>query len=195
MTVAFPRHDYTMAEYRALERETDRKHEYFDGEIYAMTGGSPMHAQLGATVAYQLSRQLEGKPCRVYSSDLGVRALATGLATYTDVTVVRGPLELDPEDADTVTNPTVLVEVTSPTSEKRDRGDKLEHYKTIPSLRAVVVVSHRERRVEVHGRTDAHGRTGAAWVMQAATGGAIFVPGIDCSLDVDELYAATEPTG
>src|SRR5688572_5973263 len=131
MNVAFPRYDYTMAEYRAFERETDRKHEYFDGEIYAMTGGSPTHALLGATVGYQLSRQLDGKPCRVYSSDLGVRALATGLATYADVTVVCGPVELDPEDADTVTNPTVLVAVTSPTSEKRDRGDKLEHYKTI----------------------------------------------------------------
>lgn len=175
-----------MADYRALERETDRKYEYFDGEIFAMTGGSPLHAALAAAVALQLGPQLEGKPCRVYSSDLGVRALATGLATYADVTVVCGPLETDPQDADTVVNPTVLIEITSPTSERRDRGDKLEHYKTIPSLRAILVVSHRERLVEMHARMR------GGWQMEAATSGPLNIPGIDCRLDVDALYNCVE---
>lgn len=175
-----------MADYRALERETDRKHEYYDGEIFAMTGGSAKHAALASAVTLQLGPQLQGKACQVYSSDLGVRSLATGLATYADVTVICGPLETDPEDEDTVVNPTILVEVTSPTSEKRDRGDKLEHYKTIPALRAVVVVSHREKLVEVHARRVDE------WVLHSAASGKILVPAIDCMLDIDALYSAVE---
>jgi Uma2 family endonuclease len=187
VTIAYPRHEFSFADYLVFERNSEGKHEYFDGEIYAMGGGTVGHAILGAAVSAQLSRQLEGKPCRVYSSDLRVRALATGLATYADVTVICGLPELDPEDnEETVINPTVVVEVTSPTSEKRDRGKKLEHYKLIPSLRAVVIVSHRERLIEVHWLAS------EGWAVTSATEGAIGVPGIDATLDVGALYAAAE---
>lgn len=198
MTAPFPRHGYTMADYRAHERSTGRKHEYFDGEIYAMTGGSPLHALLGARVSHQLALQLHGSSCRVYSSDLGVRCLATGLATYADVTVVCGDVELDPEDADTVINPALLVEVTSPTSEQRDRGEKLAHYMRIPSLHTVVLVSHRQRYVEVYEReSDGAGNPSPSRLFQVncePRRGRLalnWIRGVDCELDLGELYDGT----
>jgi Uma2 family endonuclease len=186
LVVSYPRHDFSFTDYLHFERNSEEKHEYYDGEIFAMGGGTVRHAALGSEVTAQLANQLKGKSCYVCSSDLRVRA-PTGLATYADVTVICGPAVLDPEDnEETVTNPTVVVEVTSPTSEKRDRGKKLEHYKAIRSLSGVVVVLHRERLVEVHARH------GTGWTMQSASEGTIAVPGIEAVLDVDALYAPAE---
>ena len=179
---SYPRHGYTMADYRQIERETGRRFEFFQGEVYAMTGGSPEHARLIANLIVQLGRQLQGSSCTVFSSDLGVWLLETGLATYADVTVVCGPLRFDPEDENAVVNPIVLVEVTSPSSEKRDRGEKLEHYVTIPSLKMVVVVSHRERLVEVYHRS------GIRLMLATYREGQVLLSAIACSLDVEELY-------
>ena len=95
-------------------------------------------------VGARLTSALEGGRCRVYSSDLRIRVQKTGLGTYPDVSVVCGPREVDPEDKKSVTNPTLLVEVTSKSTEEYDRGEKFEHYKAIPSLCEYVVVSHRE---------------------------------------------------
>ena len=112
-----------------------------------------------------LFAQLREGRCRAYGSDLRVRVSATGLATYPDVTVVCGPREVDPEDPNSVINPTLLVEVLSPSTEAYDRDEKFAHYKRIPSLRQYVLVSHDERRVEVWTR-DAAGAWGS--VVSAA---------------------------
>ena len=106
-------HEHTYFEYLAHEEASNVKHEYLDGEIFAMAGGTPAHAELSVAVASTLRAQLEGKRCRVFSSDLRVRVAATGLATYPDVTVICGPLERDEESRETILNPTVLVEVLS----------------------------------------------------------------------------------
>ena len=112
-----------------------------------MAGGTPTHAMLAVSVSSMLHQALRGGACRVYSSDLRVRVLATGLATYPDTTVVWGELEVDPENRDTAVNPTVVVEVLSDSTEKYDRGIKLQHYRQIPSLGAVVLVWQREQRI------------------------------------------------
>src|SRR5215471_2519866 len=135
---------YTRAEYIAFERSSNSKHEYLDGAIYAMAGGSREHAMIAGNVITLLNVALRGHPCAVHSSDLRIRVLDTGLETYPDATVVCGRAQMDPDDAHVVLNPVVVVEVTSPSSEEYDRGEKLEHYKQIPSLREVVLVSHRE---------------------------------------------------
>ncbi|MGH7818874.1 MAG: Uma2 family endonuclease [Candidatus Binatia bacterium] len=183
-------HRYTFTEYLAIEEVARVKHEYLDGEIYAMAGGTPEHAALSALVTTMLGEQLRGGPCRVYSSDLRVRILATGLATYPDVTVVCGPTERDPESATRVVNPRVVVEVLSDGTEEYDRGEKLEHYKKAPSLMAVVLVSHRERKIEVWTRRE------SAWdVAVHGSGEVARLSPLDCSLDVDSIYdAASEQT-
>ena len=102
---------YTYAEYLTLEASSNVKHEYLDGQIYAMAGGTPEHAALAAAVIGLLFPELRRGRCRAYDADLRVRVPSTGLATYPDVTVVCGPLERDAEDGQAVTNPTLIVEV------------------------------------------------------------------------------------
>src|SRR5690606_31274388 len=120
------------------------KHEFLDGLVWAMAGGSPEHAAIAANIVALLVNQLAGRRCRVFSSDLRVRVKATGLATYPDVTVVCEQLELDPDDpkGHTVTNPKLLVEVLSPSTAEYDRGEKLDHYRQIESLEVILLVAH-----------------------------------------------------
>ncbi len=177
-------HRYTYRDYLDLERAANVKHEFLDGEIYAMAGGTPEHAALAMAVGSALLTRLRGGPCRVYSSDLTVRVLETGLATYPDVSVVCGDLERDPESAVTVTNPRLVVEVTSDGTEAYDRGEKLEHYRRIPSLAAILVISHRERRFDLWTRRP----DGAFDVATAERGGAVTIDPLGLSLEVDEVY-------
>lgn len=178
------RHHYTWAEYLAFEETSNVKHEYLDGEIYGMAGGSPEHAALSVAVASALQAGLRGGPCRVYSSDLRIRVAATGLGTYPDVSVVCGELERDPENRDTVTNPALLVEVLSPSTEHYDRGEKLEHYQQIPALRAVLLVAQDERRIELRQRAD----DGSWQSVAAAGGGEIEIASLGCTVDLDQVY-------
>lgn len=120
----------------------------------------------------------------VHSSDLKVRVLATGLATYPDVTVICGPVEEDPASRHVVLNPALIVEVTRPSTEEWDRGEKLEHYKQIPSLSACLLVSHRERKLELW-----HRAPDGSWVHRAADpGGSLAVSSIGCVVVVDDVY-------
>ena len=157
----------------------------------AMAGGTPEHAAMAAEIIGQLREQLRGRPCRVFTSDLGVRVIQTGLATYPDASVVCGPTVRDPDKKTNVTNPRILVEVTSDSTEDYDRGEKLAHYQQIPTLEAVVIVSHREPRIEVWSRDpDAQ-----SWRRSEAGAGAEApLAGIGCSLDVNAIWqAAVEP--
>lgn len=190
MVSAFPLHRYTFQQYLTLESDSPIKHEFLDGEIVAMAGGTPEHAALAMALGRQLGNQLEGSKCRVFSSDLRVRVAATGLTTYPDVSVVCGPTERDPEGPTTVTNPRLVVEVTSDSSEHYDRGAKLEHFQQIPSLDAVVIVSHREPLVEVWTRADER------WDHASARpGGAVSVASLGVQIDVTALYAAAAEPG
>lgn len=184
-------HRYRFADYLALEEASNTRHEFLRGEIYAMAGGTPEHSALAVALTVALANQLRGGPCRVFSSDLRVRVLATGLATYPDVTVVCGPLERDPESAATVANPHLVVEVLSDSTEAYDRGQKLEHYRRIPSLRSVVLISHRQAEMDVWERTsDGHWHSHSFGPGQTAV---LEAPPV--RLSVDEIYAAAREPG
>ena len=181
MTITTRLHRYSFQTYLELEEASNVKHEFLDGEIYAMAGGSIAHAELSLAVASSLREQLRGR-CRVFSSDLRVRVAATGLTTYPDATVVCGSIERDPESAQTVTNPTVLVEVLSESTEDYDRGDKLAHYQQIPALEAVLFVSQDSRRLELRQRRD-------GWAPQVAQEHeALEMSSPKCTLEVDQVY-------
>src|SRR5688572_12549127 len=151
-----------------------------------MAGGTPEHAAMAAEVIGQLRDQLSGASCRVFTSDLGVRVMATGLATYPDASVVCGPTERDPEKKTNVLNPKVLVEITSDGTEDYDRGEKLENYKRIPSLRNVVVISHREPRADVWFRRS----EADPWSHTQIASGRVELAAIQCALDVDAVWRA-----
>jgi len=173
----------SFAEYLQLEAYSNVRHEFFEGVMYAMAGGTPRHAALTTRVIVALGSQLKGRGCEVFDSDLRVRVAATGLATYPDVSVVCGPLETDPEDRNTVLNPSVVVEVLSDSTEEYDRGEKLGHYRQMAALREVVLVSHRDAAVEVWHHD------GAGWTSDTYRAGQhIRLHSIDCEIDVDELY-------
>ncbi|WP_437978745.1 Uma2 family endonuclease [Sorangium sp. So ce295] len=175
---------WTCAEYLEQERASPTRHEFLNGEIFAMTGGTPEHARLCLSVGAELRAQLRGRPCAVYSADLRVRVQATGLATYPDVSVVCGRLERDLADNDAALNPIVLVEVLSESSEAYDRGQKFAHYRRIPSLREYVLVSQHEQRIEVFHRNEDD-----SWTLREARAGeGVHLEAIGCALSVDEVY-------
>lgn len=175
---------YTYDDYRRFELGSNVKHEYLDGQILAMAGGSPEHATLAAALITELGQQLVNGLCHMFTSDLRIRVVATGLATYPDVTVICGDLERDPDDRNNAVNPTLLIEVSSPSTEHYDRGAKAEHYRRIPSLREYVIVSQKERRIEVW-RPD----QGDGWHVEVAErGGRLELEAIGVVLDVDVVY-------
>jgi len=188
VTLARRLHRYTYAEYVALEQSSPTKHEFLDGEIYAMAGGSEEHSALAAEVLRALGNAVGARPCRVHTSDLRVYVESAGLATFPDGAVICGPLaQHAPSPVATALNPSVLLEVTSPSSEELDTGDKQAFYRTIPSLRESIIVSHRERRITVHQR-DADG----IWSTRVAiAGGRVSVPSLGAELDVDEIYRSS----
>lgn len=138
----------TPAEYLQRERGASTKSEYFHGEVFAMAGATPEHNLVVANVIRELGNQLADRPCQVYSSDQRVKVPDTGLYCYPDVTVVCGDPEFDEADPNTLTNPTLLVEVLSDSTEAFDRGDKFAHYRRLDSLREYVLVATDHRRVE-----------------------------------------------
>jgi Uma2 family endonuclease len=170
----------------SVEEMSAVRHEFVDGQIFAMAGGTPEHAALSAAVLVVLGGKLLGGRCRPYSADLRIRVLATGLATYPDAAVICGEPSRDPSSPTHVTNPTVVVEVLSTSTEEYDRGEKREHYQQIPALREYLLVSQDRRRVEVFRRSD-----GGAWECRVhESGDAVELPSLSVAFTTDELYDA-----
>ncbi len=178
-------HRYTYADYVALESLSTGKHEFLDGEIYAMAGGSEEHSALASEMGRVLGNAVGDGPCRVHTSDLRIYVEAVGLATFPDGSVIFGPMQQHgASPAATALNPTILVEVTSDSSEDYDTGPKRAYYQTIPTLREYVVVSHRERRIAVHSRA-----ADDVWTTRVAIrGGRVDVSSLGAELIVDEIY-------
>jgi Uma2 family endonuclease len=178
-------HRYTYLDYVGVELDSHIKHEFLNGEIYAMAGGTEDHSALAIEVLSALRDATRKGPCRVHSSDLRIYVEEPGLATFPDGSVICGPLEQHPPSPKaTALNPTLLLEVTSDSSEEYDTRDKVEFYRTIPSLRDYVIVSHRERRITLHSRSE----TGAWSTRVGVSGGRVAVPSLSTELVIDEIY-------
>jgi Uma2 family endonuclease len=144
---------YSHEEYLDALDRGELRLEYLNGEIFAMAGGSPQHGMIVARVIQVLGARLPSS-CKTLTSDVKVRIEATGLSTFPDVSVVCGELELAANDRNAVTNPTLLVEVSSPSTEDYDGGEKLRHYQAIPTMKAVILIAQDEKRISVVRRTD-----------------------------------------
>ncbi len=174
----------TEQEYLAFDRAAEERHEYADGEIFAMAGGTAEHALIAGNVYRELSTSLLERPCNVYPADLRIHIPANGRYTYADVSVVCGELVLTDGERDTLENPVVIVEVLSDSTERYDRGDKFEQYQTIPSLRDYLLVSQKKARIE-HFRRQPDG----SWVIRAhGPGEHVTLESIGCELAVDRVY-------
>lgn len=149
---AEPQRRWTPEEYLAYERESDSRHEFFEGEIFAMSGASRAHNLICTNIVGTLHPQLKGKGCEKYAGDLRVRIPATGLYTYPDVTVVCDEPQFEDDTCDTLLNPTLIIEVLSPTTQDYDRGRKFAHYRRISSLQIYLLVEQEKAHVEMFTR-------------------------------------------
>jgi Uma2 family endonuclease len=187
MGVAQAQKRYTPQEYYALERDAAYKSEFYDGEIFAMSGGTDEHSAIIGNIIVAVGMRLRGTECVVRDSNLRMKVQATGLRTYPDAAVYCGEAVFDEEDSDRQTrlNPTVIFEVLSRTTEAYDRGTKFEHYQLIPSLKAYVLVS------QWHARVDAFERQAdGSWAVRDASGleTKIGIAGIGIELPLTEIY-------
>ena len=139
-------------EYLRIERAAEDKSEYLDGEMFAMAGGSSTHSLIALNAGAELRHLLKGNRCAPYESNLRIFFPSTGLYSYPDASVICGPLAFVDDHSDMVTNPTLIVEVLSDSTEAYDRGRKFAHYRTLPSFAEYVLVSQREPLVEVFFR-------------------------------------------
>jgi Uma2 family endonuclease len=172
-------------QYLELERKAEFRHQFYDGIMYAMSGGSPSHAFIISALNGELRNALKKRSCQVASSDLRVRVSRGGLYTYPDVVVVCGDLSFADDHKDTLTNPTLLVEVLSPSTEAYDRGFKTEQYRKIDSLLEYVLVSQSRAHIEVFAKSPS-----GQWVLSEFTGldTTCRFDSIDCSIPLAEIY-------
>ena len=140
-------------QYLALDRAAEFKSEYFDGEMFAMTGGSMQHARLQKNITGELYNALSGGKCEPFGSDFRVR-VSSRMYTYPDISVVCGKPLLADNTQDALLNPVVIVEVLSLSTETNDRGLKLQHYRTIASLQDYILVDQNEARIEQYTRQE-----------------------------------------
>lgn len=176
------------AEYLELAERAEVRHEFIDGLVVAMAGGTIEHSRLVARMSYLLQQALEGKPCNVFSPDGRVRIEATNRSTYPDVSVVCGKVEPASDDSHSITNPVVLVEVLSDTTEKDDRGSKFAHYRRLPSLREYVLVTQ-----DAAPSVEVFRKEGDVWVLREhGPGEAVELASLGVVVSVDRLYA--DPT-
>ncbi len=177
-------------EYLEFERASEIRHEYFDGEIFAMTGSSVNHNRIGSNINRFLGNQLSDRPCDVFANDMRVKVQRINKYTYPDIVVVCGDIELEDQKFDTLLNPIVIIEVLSHSTELYDRGKKFAHYRLIPSLREYVLVSQYDCQVEKFARGD-----DGIWRLFdpcTATEEIVRLESIDCELLLSDIYYRVE---
>ncbi len=179
----------TPDEYLELERKANYKSEYLCGQIYAMSGGSFAHSTITLNIGSGIHVRLIGTPCQAFSTDAKVRTTPSGLFAYPDVTVVCGKLIYHDEKRDVCINPTLLVEVLSPSTEGYHRGAKWAQYQTIASLQTYVLVAQHEPRVEQYVR-----QSNNEWLLSTVAGmdGSLYLASIECTLALRDIYDRVE---
>lgn len=173
-------------EYLAVERQAERKHEYFQGEIVAMAGASFAHNLITGNLITAFNNALRDRDCTAQASDLRLQVSEAGTYTYPDVSVVCGEPEFRPDAyLDTLLNPTLLVEVSSKSTEDDDRRSKFMHYRRIPSLHYYLLVSSKVMEAVVYTRSE-----GEKWQLEVFAGpnAAIPLPRLNLELPLAEVY-------
>ena len=188
MASAAARTYLTPEEYLAFERKATTKHEYLNGQIVAMSGASFAHNFLTMNTANQLYNQLIGGECQVATSDMRVKVTQIDSYFYPDVVVVCGEPRAEDDTFDTLLNPTVVVEVLSPSTEVYDKGEKFEHYQQIASLKEYVLISQDKIRVEHYRRQETE------WLQTEFQGleDVLYLLSIGCELRLQDIYRRVE---
>lgn len=175
----------TEAEYLEFERKSDIKHEFLNGRVWAMAGASWEHNQIVMAASALLFSQLRGKSCTVNPSDQRLKVMKTGLNTYPDISIVCGEPVFAGNEFDTITNPTVIIEILSPSTEAYDRGDKFQHFREIETLQEYLLISQDKARIEGYRK-----QTDGRWLLIDVVGldNSYELSSIDCTLALSDVY-------
>jgi len=182
---AQPKLAFSEEAYLGSERISAIKHEYYHGHSYAMSGAKEPHNLIAGNTLAALHSQLRHTPCRVYPSDMRVKVLRTGLLTYPDVMVMCGQPDFTDSTHDMITNPTIIIEILSPSTERYDRGMKFQHYRTIATLHDYLLIAQDQHHIEHYIRQE-----NGQWLLQEVTDldGEIHIQSIACILRLDDVY-------
>lgn len=175
----------TEEEYLRLEREGDIRHEFFGGEIFAMVGASREHNLIAGNTYAGLHGQLRKRPCELYTNDMRVTVGASGLYTYPDIIVTCGEPQFSDDTFDTLINPTVIIEVLSPSTESNDRGKKFQQYQKLRSLREYLLITQDAYHVDHYVR---QGEINWPLTMYDGPEATIHLPSVDCTLALADTY-------
>jgi Uma2 family endonuclease len=175
----------TPEEYLEIERRAERKSEFFQGEMFAMSGASRPHVLIVTNLVHELMLRLDTGPCEVYSNDMRLRVAPNGLYTYPDVMVACGEPQFADDQSDTLLNPVLIVEALSESMEAYDRGRKFEQYRTLPSLREYLLVAQDAPRIEQFTP-----QPDGSWLRAETIGrdARIYLASIDCVLPLAKIY-------
>jgi Uma2 family endonuclease len=186
---AVPKIYLTPAEYLAFERQSDVKHEYFRGEIFAMSGASRQHVRISVNVTAWLAGQLKGRRCELFNGDMRVKVSPTGLYTYPDASVVVGRPRFEDKELDVLLNPTVIVEILSKSTEAHDRGEKFAQYRTLDTLTDYLLISQDRPLIERFTC-----QPDGVWLFTESAGLDAVMPieSILCQLPLAEVYDRVE---
>lgn len=176
---------YSVAEYLALEDAATTKNEYYQGEIFAMAGASYAHNQITANTYLQIGKYLEDKTYSVFQSDLKIQVAANSLITYPDITIVCEPVEIVNEKSGIIANPSVLIEVLSPSTQDYDRGGKFTLYRSLPSLQEYILINSLAVHIEQFTK-----QPNGTWILQEykLPTDAVTIHTIDLTLTMDLIY-------
>ena len=183
--VAQPKTLISPEDYLTWERAGEVKHEYRDGEVVAMVGASREHTLIVSSTNFLLYGQVQDRPCEIYSNDMRVQIRQGQRYTYPDLTVVCGEPQFGDDYLDNLLNPTVIIEVLSPSTEGYFRGEKFHHYRAIPSLREYLLIAQDAFRIEHFARQGEH-----HWLLTVADGleASVYLASIDCTLRLADVY-------
>lgn len=183
--VANEKKRWTVEEYLVFERASQERHEFLDGEIFMMAGASRQHNLIGTNTVRTLGNQLRNQPCEIYTNDMRVKISPTGLYTYPDVVIVCGEPQFEDSEIDTLLNPTLIIEVLSPSTKDYDRGEKFQHYRTLISFKEYVLIAQDSIHVEHHVRNADN-----TWLLSETNqaDATIELKSVGCTLLVADLY-------
>lgn len=187
--VIFNKSKFTTEEYLQIEKDSPAKNEYFKGEIFAMAGAGPRHNVIFSNLFGELAHRLNGRPCRPYGSDLRIHIPENTLYTYPDISIICGEIVASKTDPDTAVQPTVLIEILSPSTKNYDRGGKFILYRDIPTLREFIVIDSESISIEAF-RINKNGH----WELEdyRSMDDTLTIPIVDVSISLKELYEGTK---
>lgn len=182
---ALPQRKLTQEDYLAIERKAEFKSEYYKGEMFAMAGATRAHVVICDNLTTIFHIRMRGRPCQSFSSEMRVKAEEAGLYTYPDISVACEDINFEDEELDILTNPVVLIEILSKSTEGYDRGKKFELYRKLKSLREYVMIAQDRPHVEVFKRND-----GDQWTLSETDDltGSIELKSIECTLSLADIY-------